>query len=212
MATLNLTKNTTVDALRKEFFTAFGAQIKLYNGNKRAEMGDTLGNLGLTVEGEFECRSSITVASFIERMAKNHGLKVKVYTCDEWVAVLDGLTLESAGKVKKNAVKADMESLKANYGVVKEIEVTIPRDHLCAPRRSDGTYYIDEIFTWDKQEIYKDVAILIFPKTGDVAFEKCNEISCSITRDDLPSIKEVRIPKNWKDALVVPKGVKKTYY
>ena len=111
MAVLNLTKNTTVEALRKEFNDAFGAQIKLYKGNKKAEMEDTLGDLGLTSEGEFECRSNLTVGSFIRRMAKNHGLRVRVYTSDEWVAVLDGLTLESAGKVKKNAVKADMESM-----------------------------------------------------------------------------------------------------
>ncbi len=111
MAVLNLTKNTTVEALRKEFFNAFGAQIKLYKGNKKAEMEDTLGDLGLTAEGEFECRSNLTVGSFIRRMAKNHGLRVRVYTSDEWVAVLDGLTIESAGKVKKNAVKADMESM-----------------------------------------------------------------------------------------------------
>lgn len=110
MAILNLTKTTTVEALRKEFNDAFGAQVKLYNGNKKAEPGDTLGTLGLVEDGTFECRSSLTVASFIDRMAER-GLKVKVYTCDEWVAVLDGLTLESAGKVKKNAVKADMESM-----------------------------------------------------------------------------------------------------
>ena len=111
MATLSLSKNTSVEALRKEFNENFGAQIKIYNGNKVAELTDSLGALGLTAEGTFECRSSLTVASFIERMKQNHGLKVKVYTCDEWVAVLDGLTLESAGKVKKNAVKADMESM-----------------------------------------------------------------------------------------------------
>lgn len=111
MATLHLTNTTTVENLRKQFNDAFGAQVKLYNGNRIAAPTDTLSALGLTSEGDFECRSSLTVASFIERMKTEYGLKVKVYTCDEWVAVLDGLTLESAGKVKKNAVKADMESM-----------------------------------------------------------------------------------------------------
>jgi phage shock protein PspC (stress-responsive transcriptional regulator) len=46
-------------------------------------------------------------------MQEEYGLKVKVYTCDFWVAVLDGLTLKSAGMVKKQAVKSDMESLLA---------------------------------------------------------------------------------------------------
>ena len=140
MAILNLTKNTTVEALRKEFNDAFGAQIKLYNGNKKAEMSDTLGSLGLTAEGEFECRSSITVASFTERMAQNHGLKVKVYTCDEWVAVLDGLTLESAGKVKKNAVKADMESMIAYQRTDSDTETPVDQVKKSA---SCGDYTID---------------------------------------------------------------------
>ena len=112
---LLLTSNTTVENLRKQFNDAFGAQVKIYNGNKEAALTDTLGTLGLTKEGAFECRSSLTIASFIERMKENHGLKVKVYTCDEWVAVLDGLTLKSAGLVKKNAVKADMESMIAYH-------------------------------------------------------------------------------------------------
>ncbi|MCR5424680.1 MAG: hypothetical protein K6E93_08005 [Bacteroidales bacterium] len=114
MLWLQLTPSTTIESLRKQFNEAFGAQLRVYNGNKVAAPTDTLGAIGLTAEGTFECRSSLTVASFIEQMKANHGLKVKVYTCDEWVAVLDGLTLESAGKVKKNAVKADMESMIAN--------------------------------------------------------------------------------------------------
>jgi hypothetical protein len=55
-------------------------------------------------------------------MQNEFGLKVKVYTCDDWVAALDGLTLESAGKVKKNAVKADMESMIA-YQRTEEVDV-----------------------------------------------------------------------------------------
>ncbi len=111
MCKLQLKESTTVEELRKEFNDAFGANLKIYNGNKVANLTDTLGSLGLTAEGVFECRSSLTVASFIERMQANHSLTVKVFTCDEWVAVLDGLTLKSAGLVKKNATKADMESM-----------------------------------------------------------------------------------------------------
>ena len=111
MATLHLTSATTVANLREQFYKAFGSQVKLYNGGRVAELNATLSELGLKADADFECRSSLTVGSFIERMKSEHGLKVKVYTCDEWVAVLDGLTLESSGKVKKNAVKADMESM-----------------------------------------------------------------------------------------------------
>ena len=122
MAVLNLTKSITVAQLKKEFNKTFGAVLRIYSGRSQAEETTTLGELGLSNEGTFECRSSLTVVRFIERMQNEFGLKVKVYTCDDWVAALDGLTLESAGKVKKNAVKADMESMIA-YQRTEEVDV-----------------------------------------------------------------------------------------
>lgn len=111
MATFTLTKSTTVATLKELFNTEFGAKLRIYLGRNQAEDSATLGELGLTHEGNFECRASLTVGSFIERMQNLHGLKVKVYTQDDWVAALDGLTLAAAGQVKKQAVKADMEEL-----------------------------------------------------------------------------------------------------
>ena len=108
---LVLQNGTVVADLKATFNACFGAKLRVYSGRSQAEESATLGELGLTKEGEFECRANLTVGSFIERMLSEYGLKVKIYTPDEWVAVLDGLTLESAGKVKKNATKADMESM-----------------------------------------------------------------------------------------------------
>ena len=108
---LVLQRGTVVADLKAAFNARFGAKLRLYSGRSQAEESATLGELGLTNEGDFVCRASLTVGSFIERMQSEFGLKVKVYTCDEWVAVLDGLTLKSAGKVKKKATKADMESM-----------------------------------------------------------------------------------------------------
>ena len=111
MATFPLTKSTTVATLKELFNAEFGAKLRVYSGRSQAEDNATLGELGLTNEGEFACRASLTVGSFIERMQSGYGLKVKVYTQDDWVAALDGLTLAAAGQVKKQAVKADMEEL-----------------------------------------------------------------------------------------------------
>ena len=108
---LTLLNNTKVADLAAQFNTRFGSVLRIYNGRSKAEDSAVLKDVGLSNEGTFVCRASLTVGSFIERMQNEFGLKVKVYTCDEWVAVLDGLTLESSGKVKKNAVKADMESM-----------------------------------------------------------------------------------------------------
>lgn len=122
MATLHLTGATTVAELREQFNAAFGSQVKIYNGGRLAEPAAKLSELGLKADADFSCYANLTVGSFIERMKEDHGLKVKVYTCDEWVAVLDGLTLEASGKVKKNATKADMESLIAYQRTDKQEE------------------------------------------------------------------------------------------
>lgn len=110
MAKFNLTAGKTAGELKKEFNEAFGSKLKVYNKNKIADDAVTLGELGLKADSEFECRANRTAGSFIAAFAEL-GLKVKIYTQDEWVAVLPGLTLEATGKVKKNATKADMEGM-----------------------------------------------------------------------------------------------------
>ena len=99
-----------VGQLVAEFKVAFGFVLRIYNGRSKADDGMSLQEVGLTQEINTTFDGKQTVGAFIELMAKV-GLKVKVYTCDEWVAVLDGFTLEQAGKIKKNATKADMESI-----------------------------------------------------------------------------------------------------
>lgn len=135
MATLHLTPATTIAELRKQFNDAFGAQVRVYCGRSIADLATSLSDLGLNQTIDFECRANLTVSSFIERMQEECGLKVKVYTCDEWVAVLDGLTLESAGKVKKNAVKADMENMIAYQRVNNSAGYTIQAE-------ADGSYTV----------------------------------------------------------------------
>lgn len=125
MATLKMTSSTTVGELKKQFKDSFGSSLRVYKGGRIADDALVLSEIGLKTDGVLECRSSLTVAGFINRMMNDHGLKVKVYTCDEWVACLDGLTLGFTGKVKKNAVKADMECMiayKRNEDVLEDEE------------------------------------------------------------------------------------------
>ncbi|MBO7134198.1 MAG: leucine-rich repeat protein [Bacteroidales bacterium] len=100
----------TVGSLTEAFKNQFGAVLRIYNGRSKADDGMSLQEVGLKQEINTTFDGKQTVGAFVEQMA-NAGLKVKVYTCDEWVAVLDGLTLEQAGKVKKSATKADMEKM-----------------------------------------------------------------------------------------------------
>lgn len=102
--------NLTVGSVAEAFKSQFGAVLRIYNGRSKADDGMSLQELGLMQEINTTFDGKQTVGAFVEQMA-NAGLKVKVYTCDEWVAVIDGLTLEQAGKVKKSATKADMESM-----------------------------------------------------------------------------------------------------
>lgn len=114
----------TVGALTEAFMKQFGAVLRIYNGRSKADDSISLQDVGLTQEISTSFDGKQKVGDFIAQMA-NVGLKVKVYTSDEWVAVIDGITLEQAGKVKKNATKADMESMIAKQrdeGAVKLVK------------------------------------------------------------------------------------------
>ena len=159
MAKLELKNSTTVGEFSAAFHEAFGAQVRVYNGRSRAEDGDVLGNLGLTNEGVFECRANLTAGRFIERMESEFGLKVKVYTCDFWVSVLDGLTLECAGKVKKNAVKADMEDMVAYQRNTAEVAPVASYSKIQIRYYGDGVNSRQDVNT--RQNVIKKVTLTL---------------------------------------------------
>lgn len=100
----------TVAQLAAEFKAQFGSVLRIYNGRSKADDNLSLQEVGLTGNLSLPFDGNQKVGDFIAQMAQV-GLKVKVYTCDEWVACLDGLTLTQTGQVKKCAVKADMEKM-----------------------------------------------------------------------------------------------------
>ena len=157
MAKFNLIKTTTVGEFASAFNETFGAQVRVYNGRSRTEDNEMLGNLGLTIEGVFECRANLTAGRFIERMESEFGLKVKVYTCDFWVAVLDGLTLESAGKVKKNAVKADMEDMIAYQRTAEESAPAVSYSKIQIRYYGDGVNSRQDVNT--RQNVIKKATL-----------------------------------------------------
>jgi hypothetical protein len=159
MAKLELKKSTTVGEFSVAFHEAFGAQVRVYNGRSRTEDNEVLGDLGLTNEGTFECRANLTAGRFIERMESEFGLKVKVYTCDFWVAVLDGLTLECAGKVKKNAVKADMEDMVAYQRNTVEVAPVVSYSKIQIRYYGDGVNSRQDVNT--RQNVIKKVTLTL---------------------------------------------------
>ena len=159
MAKLELKNSTTVGEFSAAFHEAFGAQVRVYNGRSRTEDNEVLGDLGLTNEGTFECRANLTAGRFIERMESEFGLKVKVYTCDFWVAVLDGLTLECAGKVKKNAVKADMEDMVAYQRNTVEVAPVVSYSKIQIRYYGDGVNSRQDVNT--RQNVIKKVTLTL---------------------------------------------------
>lgn len=108
MAKFKITPTTTVAELKEQFRNEVGCVLRVYQGRSEAPDGATLVSLGAK-EGELECRTSRTVGKFEEAFQNDLNLKVKVYTKDNWVKVLDGITLASAAELPKGMTKAQME-------------------------------------------------------------------------------------------------------
>lgn len=107
---ITVTPTTTVADLKKEFNKDFDAALKVYNGRNLADDNERLVNLGAR-PGVLECRASRTVGSFIEEAQARFGLTVTIWTANEWVKVIDGVTLAKIKQLPKQATKADMEGL-----------------------------------------------------------------------------------------------------
>lgn len=108
MAKFKITPTTTVAELKEQFRNEVGCVLRVYQGRSEAPDGATLVSLGAK-EGELECRTSRTVGKFEEAFQNELNLKVKVYTKDNWVKVLDGITLAVAGQLPNGMTKAKME-------------------------------------------------------------------------------------------------------
>lgn len=96
MAEFKIDGRMKVKKLKELFKEEYQGTLRVYNGSKIADDNDTLasirGNEGAK-EGSFVCRASRTVGKFIEDMWNTFGIKVKVASPDDWVLVLDGITL-----------------------------------------------------------------------------------------------------------------------
>lgn len=113
MAKFKITKSTTVAELKEQFSSEFGGVLRVYEGRSEAPEDAALVSLGAK-EGDLECRASRTVGKFNKAFQDELNLKVKVYTKDNRVCVLDGITLSSVREIPKGATKAKMEQFLAS--------------------------------------------------------------------------------------------------
>ena len=108
MAKFKITPTTTVAELKEQFSNEVGGVLRIYEGRSEAADGAILVSLGAK-EGELECRTSRTVGKFEEAFQNDLNLKVRVYTKDNWVKVLDGITLATVAELPNGMTKAKME-------------------------------------------------------------------------------------------------------
>ena len=94
--------------LKEQFNTEFGGTLRIYNGRSEAQEDETLVSLGAN-EGSIEFRASRTVGRFCEEVMEQLNLKVKVATVDNWVMVLDCITLATIRDIPKQCTKQQME-------------------------------------------------------------------------------------------------------
>lgn len=163
MANFKITATTTVAELKEQFHNEFGGILRVYQGRSEAPEDATLVSLGGKV-GELECRASRTVGKFIEAFQSELGLKVKVYTKDNWVSVLDGITLATVREIPKNARKAQMKQFLAyQRDEVEEVETSVNEE-------TSNSEEMDVNDGWDASQALAsqtESAAAAFHKLGD---------------------------------------------
>lgn len=114
MATFTITPTTTVNDLEHSFTQETGGTLRVYNGRSVAKPNEKLVALGAKT-GSLVCRTSRTVGSFEKAFLEQFGLRVKVYTRDNWVSVLPDITLATVKDIPRQARQADMQQFVSNY-------------------------------------------------------------------------------------------------
>lgn len=139
---IRINNNTTVKEIKDAFAKEFNLTLKVYDKNRIADDNVILETIKDTSKecGIVEVNEKWTIKTFADFMMEKFGLKVKVFTCDAWVAVLDGITIEDAGKIKKGAVIADMTHLLKNEETYKKEE-----KEMLATKKKEKLSFIEKI-------------------------------------------------------------------
>ncbi|MCF0210932.1 MAG: hypothetical protein HUK18_06465 [Bacteroidales bacterium] len=115
--TIKFDGRTSVAQLKRYFKVVYNVSLRVYDDGKIADDSKHLSEIsacGAKSNGSLECPDSITIGELIKLIKEQFGLEVKIATQDNWVIVLDDITLATAGTIKKQAVRADMEALLAS--------------------------------------------------------------------------------------------------
>lgn len=121
-ASLKIDPSMTVEALQQEFKDMFGGHLRIKKGVRRCDayhnvndgkeypaLDSTLAGIGCTGGAIFS--PDITVEEFQKAAGEKCGLSLVVATCDDWVAVLPGFTLDGVNLIPRNTTKAKMQEM-----------------------------------------------------------------------------------------------------
>ncbi len=104
----------TVKELQDEFKKEFGGCLRVKeDGFHLAEENATLASIGAK-SGDIECADDITVGEFEKLMLEQCNLRVRVFTPDDWVAVLPEIPLVNVSDLPSNATRRRMEEFLSN--------------------------------------------------------------------------------------------------
>ncbi len=208
MATLKITKKTTVANLKKQFSDEVGAFVlRVYDhvfGVDEAADDDALVSLGAEV-GEVSFSTSRTVGEFERTLQQKLYVKVKVYTKDNKVKVLENITLAVAKTLPNDMTKEKMEEYMLGKCSEKDNEVPADEatDEVEIPEEyKDITSFVDiynlEKYPWsdtseaeldeqsDELEEYGVVVAYAFDEDDDFESSAWVGSVCDIFVDRLP--------------------------
>jgi len=155
MADFQIHGRMLVKTLKEQFFNEFGGVLRVYDGNKKAADDVTLASIranDAAKGGELTCRANRTVGKFEKEMWNVFGIKVQVATKDDWVLVLDGITLNTIKEIPNNATRAEMEKFLA-YKRKKEEETEEDKAENLTGNVNEDLSNIEDIYDiyWDMQ-------------------------------------------------------------
>ena len=117
MAEFKIDGRMKVKKLKEDFFNEFGGVLRVYNGKSKADDDASLASIranDAAKGGELLCRGNRSVKSFKQEMWDVFGIKVQVATKDDWIIVLDGITLSRIKDIPNYASKESMQEFVGN--------------------------------------------------------------------------------------------------
>lgn len=101
MATIRVTKASTVKSIKAQFKKDFNCTLRLYNGAKFAKDSDKIFDLSKieSAGGELELGARSRVENVEKYFSQNFGIKAQIANADDSKLADDSMTLTQAGNM-----------------------------------------------------------------------------------------------------------------